>query len=239
MIRLDDLCVNGYKIYQDDTAFRFGTDAVLLAWFAGLKKFANAFDLCTGNGVIPILLSVHTCAKRIEGIDIDENAVKLAKKSTEYNKLEDILYFHTGDIKDIPTEKKLLQNYFDLVTANPPYMTKDSGAVCEGVKGKARTELFCNTNDVMNAAKYLLKNGGRLSIINKPDRLTDTLYSMRENGLEPKRLLFVCPRINSKPELMLVEAIKGGKAGIDCMAPLIIYGDDGQYTDELKKIYGK
>ncbi|MBO5037628.1 MAG: methyltransferase [Clostridia bacterium] len=237
-VRLDDLCINGYKIYQDDCGFRFGTDAVLLAWFAGNKKFAKAADLCAGNGVISVILSTHNCCKEARGYEIDEGPFNLSKMTAEYNKITDKVSFYLRDIRNTETDGTFPSAYFDLVTANPPYMTENSGLVSEA-RGTARTELTCTVNDVVNAANVLLKNGGRFCMINKPDRLTDAMCIMREKKIEPKRLMFVSARNGKKPELFLIEGIKQGKPGLYCEPTLEIYGSDGAYTETLNKIYGR
>ena len=237
-IRLDDLCINGYKIYQDDAGFRFGTDAVLLAWFAGRKKFAKTADLCSGNGVIPVILSTHFCCKEARGYEIDCNQVELAEMTAHYNKIDDKVVFFRRDIRNTDADDAFLHEYFDLVTANPPYMTKNSGMVSESL-GHARTELTCGLADVVFAAKVLLKNGGRFCMINKPERLTDAFCIMRENKIEPKRLAFVSASKGKKPELFLTEGIKGGKSGLFCEPLIEIYGPDGKYTETLEEIYGR
>lgn len=237
-IRLDDLCINGYKIYQDDAGFRFGTDAVLLAWFACQKKYVKAADLCSGNGVIPVILSTHSCCKEARGYEIDFNQVELAKMTAKYNKIEDRVSFFERDIRKTDADDCFLHGYFDLVTANPPYMTKNSGLV-SGSLGSARTELTCGIDDVVFAAKALLKHGGRFCMVNKPERLTDALYIMRNNKIEPKRLAFIAAQQGKKPELFLIEGIKGGKPGLHCEPLIEIYGSDGKYTEKLKEIYGR
>jgi tRNA1(Val) A37 N6-methylase TrmN6 len=237
-IRLDDLCINGYKIYQDDAGFRFGTDAVLLAWFAGIKKFTNSADLCSGNGVIPVILSTHACCKEARGYEIRKDQVELAKMTAKYNGIDDKVSFFVRDIRKISADEAFPCAYFDLVTVNPPYMTENSGFVSKDL-GFARTEITCGLCDVINAAVVLLKNGGRFCMVNKPDRLTDAICLMREKKLEPKRLVFVSPRCGKKPELFLIEGIKNGKPGLFCEPVLEIYGKDGKYTDTLEKIYGR
>ncbi|MBE6895856.1 MAG: SAM-dependent methyltransferase [Ruminococcaceae bacterium] len=238
-VRLDDLCVNGYKIYQDDCGFCFGTDAVLLAWFAGNKKFTKTADLCAGNGVISVILSTHNCCKEARGYEIAQGPFELSKMTADYNKITDKVSFYLRDIRNTAVDETFPAGYFDLVTANPPYMTENSGLVSEGIKGSARTELTCTLSDVVKAASVLLKNGGRFCMINKPDRLTDAICAMREKKIEPKRLMLVSPRCGKKPELFLIEGIKQGKAGLFCEPTLEIYGPDGKYTETLNKIYGK
>ncbi len=237
-IRLDDLCINGYKIYQDDCGFRFGTDAVLLAWFAGSKKFAKTADLCSGNGVISVILSTHSCCKEARGYEIDKEPFDLSVKTAEYNQITGKVSFYQRDIRNLDTDESFPKEYFDLITSNPPYMTVDSGFISNS-HGSARTELSCTLNDVVNAADVLLKNGGRLCMINKPERLTDAVCIMREKKIEPKRLMLVSTKRGKKPELFLIEGIKRGNPGLFCEPVLEIYNEDGTYTETLNMIYGR
>ncbi|MDF2685385.1 MAG: trmNF [Clostridia bacterium] len=236
-IRLDDLHLNNLKIYQNTEGFCFGTDAVLLSWFASKKKFNNAVDLCTGNGVVPLLLSVNSCFKTAIGVEIQEAQVSLANESVALNNLQDKIKIINGDVKDI---KNLLPSCnVDLVTVNPPYSPSGSGFIAQGAKSLARAEIFCTLKDVISAAAYLLKSGGRFCIVHKPERMVDIFYTMRESGIEPKTLLLVIPRKGKEPVLILTEGKKDGKPGVVVEKPLFIYEEDqgNIYTKELKEIY--
>ncbi len=238
MIRLDDLHLKGLKIYQQTEGFCFGTDAVLLAWFAAEKKFSDAVDLCSGNGIIPILLSARSRYARIQGVEISGEQASLAEKSFEYNGLTDRLSMIHADLRDVASLKYLPAAAFDLVTANPPYSPDGAGFVSPGSKGAARTELTCTAADIAHAAKYLLKNSGRLCMINRPERLADVICSMRGATIEPKRIMYVAPRPGAKPMMMLVEGIKGGKSGVFTAPTLEITDKNGLYTPLLCEIYG-
>jgi tRNA1Val (adenine37-N6)-methyltransferase len=236
-VRLDDLNLNNLKIYQNTEGFCFGTDAVLLSWFASKKKFYNAVDLCTGNGVVPLLLSVNPCFRTAAGVEILKEQTDLANESVVLNNLQNKIKIINGDVKDI---KNLLPSAnADLVTVNPPYSASGSGLVAKGVKSLARTEISCTLQDVVSAASYLLKNGGRFCIIHKPERMTDIFCTMRQYGIEPKTLLLVIPRKGKEPVLILVEGKKDGKPGITVEKPLFIYEENqgSIYTGELKEIY--
>lgn len=237
MIRLDELNIKNYKIYQDSDSFCFGTDAVLLSWFAGAKKFTQAVDLCSGNGIIPVLLSVHTCVKKITAVELQQSQSELSRRTVEYNSLGGIIDILNADLREIKPARLLENAECDLVTVNPPYMPDNTGFISEGGRGLARTELSCSLEDVLEASAYLLKNSGRLCMINRPDRLTDIFCSMRSFMLEPKRLLTVSSTEKKPPVLVLIEAVKGGKSGIVIEQPLFIHAPDGSYTERVKKIY--
>ena len=238
MIRLDDLCLNGLKIYQQTDGFCFGTDAVLLAWFAGEKKFSSGIDLCGGNGIIPLLLSVRPCCRKIVGVESDPEQADLARKSFEYNGLSDKLRSEQADLRQIYDDPRFSPGKADLVTVNPPYFSPESGKVSQGKKAQARSEISCTLDDVCKAAAYLLKNSGRLCMINRPERLTDIFSAMKNNGIEPKRTRFVCSRAGAAPVLVLAEGIKGGKSGVSVQPQVEITDSEGKYTRILNEIYG-
>ena len=237
MIRLDDLQVGGLKIYQDSDSFCFGTDAVLLAWFSSVKKFTNIVDLCSGNGIVAILLSRFKCFKSGFSVELNDAQALLCKKSFEINHLEDKLQVLNSDLRCIRKEKLLPSGKFDLVTVNPPYSSVGSGAVSEGSKGVARTELECTLKDIAEQSSFLLRQGGRLCVVHKPERLSDMVLEFHKTGLELKRLRMVCSRAGESPSMILAEFIKQAKSGVNIEAPLIIYKEDGSYTDTINMIY--
>lgn len=239
MIRLDDLHIGGLKIYQDSDSFCFGTDAVLLAWFAGSRKFAAAADLCSGTGIVPILLSRHKCMKTAVCVELDVRQAELVRISVAYNGLEDKISVKNCDLRLIKSEKLLENAVCDLVTANPPYSALNTGFVSAGAKGSARTELCCTVADIAAQSAYLLKNGGRLCVVYKPERLCDLICACREEKLELKRLQTVSARMGGCPVMILAEFIKRGRSGTVIEPPLVIYNENNEYTDVLNKIYGR
>lgn len=236
-IRLDDLHINGLKIYQNTEDFCFGTDAVFLAWFASKKKFYNVCDLCCGNGIIPLLLSANTACRSINGVEISKEQADLAVKSIILNKLEHKINIINGDVRQI---KNLLPSAsFDLVTVNPPYSAGGSGFTAEGGKSFARAELCCTLHDIIFASAYLLKNGGRLCIVHKPERTADIFCTMRQNGIEPKILTLVIPKQGREPVFILIEGKKDAKPGMVIEKPIFIYenSENNEYTQQVKEIY--
>lgn len=234
--RIDDLHRNGYMIIQDSKNFCFGADAVLLTGFVNIKKGETVLDLGTGTGVIPILLEAKTEGKHFTGIDIQADSVDMAKRSVLMNELENKINIDLGDIKNLDSIYKL--SSFDVVTSNPPYMNKGGGIVNEySPKAIARHEILCNLEDIIRGTSKILKSSGRFYMIHKPHRLTDIFVTLRKYNLEPKRLRLVCSHIDKQPNMVLVEAIRGGKPMLKIESNLIIYKDDGSYTDEIIKIY--
>lgn len=234
--RIDDLHRNNYKIIQNTKGFCFGQDAVLLSGFAKVRKGEKVLDLCTGTGIIPILLEAKTEGSYFAGIEIQPQCAAMAKRSVELNNLNNKVDIIEGDINKI--EEYFLPQCFDVVTCNPPYMKVGTGAYCDNSpKALARHEILCNIDDVFKAANKVLKFGGRLYMVHRPERLVDIFYSARSRAIEPKTLRLVVPYEGKEPNIVLIEFVKGGKAALNIKENMIIYNSDNSYTDEVRKIY--
>ncbi|MBI6873161.1 tRNA1(Val) (adenine(37)-N6)-methyltransferase [Clostridium aciditolerans] len=235
---LDDLQLKGICVIQKKDAFRFGVDAVLLANFAKVKKGARVIDLCSGTGIIPFILAGKTDAANIIGIEIQEPMVDMAKRSVEFNKLQHRLEFINKDLKDIEFLKKLPK--VDVVTVNPPYKLKNSGIInMNDENAIARHEICCTLEDVIKAAKGVLKDNGRIYMIHRPDRLADIICTMRQYKIEPKLIRMIQPNFKKAPNMVLVEGQNNGGTFLKWEAPLCIYNIEGGYTEEIDKIYGR
>lgn len=234
--RIDDLHRNGYTIIQDPKKFCFGIDAVLLSDFAKAKKDEIVFDIGTGTGIIPILMSAKTSAKKYFAIDIQQESVDMARRSIKLNKLTDKIEVFHLDIKKV--FEKFEKNSINVVTSNPPYMNMGGGLINEyDAKAIARHEIFCNLDDIVKATSLLLKPNGRFYMVHRPNRLCDIICTLRNYKLEPKTIRFVQPYENKEPNMVLIESIKNGKAFMKILPNLIVYNKDKQYTDEINRIY--
>ncbi len=235
--RFDDLERNGYEIIQNRDKFCFGMDAVLLSGFAKVKRGGRLIDLGTGTGILPILISAKTGGEHFTGLEIQSESVDMARRSVIHNGLEKRIDIIEGDIREADVLFDAAS--FDTVVSNPPYMAGGRGIPNpDSPKAIARHEILCTLSDVARAASYLLKEGGSFFMVHRPSRLPDIFEEMRKNRLEPKRLRFVHPHTDKKPSMVLLEARKGGKAELKCEKPLIIYGEDGKYTEEIREEYG-
>ncbi len=235
--RIDDLQINNLYIKQDTTAFCFGTDAVLLANFAEPKKNAEILDIGTGNGIIPILLSAKTSAKKITGLEIQHNSAELAKENIELNNLSSLINIIEGDIKD---ENVLPSACFDYITCNPPY--KKVGTGLENPKDTlaiARHEIMCTLEDIIKASSRLLKSKGKIALVHKPERTAEIIYTMKKHRIEAKKMLPVYPREGEKPCLILIEGVKDGGAEISILPPLYVYDKNGNYSVNISDLYNK
>ena len=236
--RLDDLEIKGYQIIQNPEKFCYGMDAVLLSGFANIKRGENVLDLGTGTGIIPILLEAKTEGKHFTGLEIQPESADMATRSVQYNHLEEKISIVTGDIKD--ASNIFGASSFDVVTTNPPYMIDDHG-LKNGADAKtiARHEVLCTLDDILMQSNRILKQGGRFYMVHRPFRLAEIFSKMVTYGIEPKRMQLVYPYINKEPNMVLIEGYKGGKSRITIEKPLIVYNQDGSYTDDILVIYGK
>ena len=235
--RIDDLQRNHYKIIQDPERFCFGMDAVLLSGFARAKEGDRVLDLGTGTGIIPILMEAKTQAAHFIGLEIQRESADMAARSVSLNHLEGKIEIVTGDIKEAVSLFGAAS--FDVVTCNPPYMTEHHGLTNpEAPKAIARHELLCTLEDVISQAARLLKPGGNFYMVHRPFRLVDIITLLRTYGVEPKRMKMVYPFVDKEPNMVLIEANRGGRPRLSVEKPLIVYKEPGAYTDEIYDIYG-
>lgn len=233
--RIDDLQMKGLKLIQDTTGFCFGIDAVLLANFAKVKKGANVCDLGTGTGIIPILIAGKSEAKNIVGVEIQEEVYEMATRSVKLNDLDDRVKIVNADIKTIDTELEV--HGYHVVTSNPPYMHEGGIKNPNDKKMISRHEVKCTLEDVIRAASRLTMPKGKFFMIHRPIRLVDISTLGRKYNLEPKQIQFVHPRAGKAPNLVLVEFVKDGRPELKILDPLYVYGEDGNYTQQIRDIY--
>ena len=235
--RIDDLQIKGYRLIQSSRGFCFGMDAVLLSDYAHIRKGAVVMDLCSGTGVIPILLAARYETGRISGIEYQAYYADMAMRSVRMNGLDDRICISQGDVRQV--KEAYPQGTFDYVTCNPPYMTGDHGLTNKDPeKAIARHEICCSLTDVVSAAKWLLKPAGHFIMVHRPFRLAEILSCLKEYKLEPKRMRLVYPYLDKEPNMVLIDAVKGGRQRITVEPPLIVYRKNGAYTEEIHKIYG-
>lgn len=235
--RIDDLQRNGYRIIQKKKGFCFGMDAVLLSGFARVKEGEVAVDLGTGTGIIPILLEAKTEGKHFTGLEIQEEVAEMASRSVALNGLQDRVAIVRGDIKE--ASQLFGKASFDVVTSNPPYMNDQHGLKNpQEMKAISRHEVLCTLDDVCREAAALLKPGGRFYMVHRPHRLAEIISALKEYKLEPKRMKLVHPFIDKDANMVLIEAVRGGRSMMKVEAPIIVYKEPGVYTDEIYTIYG-
>lgn len=247
--------LNGYQIYQDTERFQFGIDAVLLADFASggragdggkssIKAGEKVIDLGTGTGIIPLLmagrLSSKTsglCEPAFTGLEVQKDSADMAVRSIALNGLEKKIQIVNGDLRKV---KELFDCHsFNAVTCNPPYMI-DTHGQGNGLDAMtiARHEVLCTLEDVVAAADYLLAPHGSFFMIHRPFRLPEIFSSLEKHKMEMKRMRLIMPFAGKEPNMVLIEARKNAKRRLTIEPPLIVRNDDGEYTVEIRQIYG-
>lgn len=235
--RIDDLQRNGYRIIQNPDKFCFGMDAVLLSGFARAKEGSRVLDMGTGTGIIPILLAAKTGAAHLIGLEIQEESADMARRSVALNGLEKKIAIVTGDIKEAGDLFDAAS--FDVITCNPPYMIGQHGLVNpEDAKAVARHEILCTLEDVIGQAARLLRPGGNFFMVHRPFRLAEIMTLLCQYKLEPKRMQMVHPFVDKEPNMVLIEANRGGNPRMKVEKPLIIYREPGVYMPEIYDLYG-
>ena len=218
--RVDDL-QNGFYVIQNQNKFCFGMDAVLLSGFARIRKGDHVLDMGTGTGIIPILLKSKTKGEHFTGLEIQEECADMATRSVQYNGLESAVDIVCGDIKEAAGIFGAAS--FDVVTSNPPYMIGAHGLQNPYMaKAIARHEVLCTLEDVVSQASKVLKDRGRFFMVHRPFRLAEIFSVLTRYKLEPKRMQLVYPYIDREPNMVLIEALKGGNSGITVEKPLIV-----------------
>ncbi len=237
--RLDYLLAEDLRIIQSPSVFSFSLDAVLLARFAYVPlKRGTIVDLCTGNGAIPLFLSART-ESRIIGVELQPRLAHMARRSVAYNELESRIEIIEGDVKDMPMQ--LGFEKYDVVTCNPPYFPAHemSDKNISEHMAIARHELHLTLDEAVLTASQLLKQGGKATFVHRSGRLIDLIAAMRANRLEPKRIRLVYPKAGKEANTLLIEGIKDGKPDLKILPPLVVYGEDGEYTEEVRELlYG-
>ena len=235
---LDDLERKGYRIIQAGSVFKFGMDAVLLSDFASVKPGGRALDLCSGTGIVSLLMHARMPEASYVGLEINPICVDMAGRSAAINGLGDQIRYVEGDVKQVTSYFE--RNSFDTVTCNPPYMASGSGLTGPSDwKAVSRHEILLDIGDVAAAASAMLPDRGSFFMVHRPFRLGDIFRALQEHGLEPKVMRFVHPFQDAEPNMVLIEAKKGAGSFLKVLSPLVVYEEKGKYSREILKIYGK
>ena len=235
--RIDDLQRGGLRVIQRADAFRFGTDAVLLADFAAPRRHDRVCDLGTGTGIIPLLLYARENTISADAVEIQPDMADMAARSMAMNGLNEKIRVLPGDLRSIRT--LLPHARYDLVTCNPPY-GKAGGTLLnpDASKRLARHEESCAIEDVACAAAWLLQTGGRLCCVFPAARMIELSDAMRKYRMAPKRIRMVHSRVEKAAHLCLMEGMLDARPGLIIEPPLVIYDENNAYTPELRRIYG-
>ncbi len=234
--QLENLGNNTFVCVSKDHTF--GTDAIALAHFSAPKKNTVACDLGSGCGIIPMLFCRDGLCRSVTAVEIQENACRQIEKAIGINSLQEKFSVVNHDLRTI-TENDIKLYSFDLVTMNPPYKAPGAGKTSLSESALiARHEIMCVFDDVTKAAVKLLKFGGRLCVCHRPERLADVICSMRENGIEPKRVRMLVHTVGKSACLVMVEGKKGASSGVVIEPDMILRNEDGTYTEKALSMYG-
>lgn len=235
--RIDELQRNGYRIIQDPGKFCFGMDAVLLTGFARAGETDRLLDMGTGTGIIPLLMEAKYHCAHLTGLEIQPESADMAARSVAMNGLSEKIDIVNGDIKEADILFKSAS--FDCITCNPPYMIGRHGLTNpDAPKAIARHELLCTFEDVAAQTAKLLKPGGRFFLVHRPFRLAEIMATLVKYRLEPKRMQLVYPYVDKEPNMVLIEAVRGGRPRMTVEKPLIVYRKQGVYMPEIHDVYG-
>ena len=230
-LSIDEIGFGGLKLKQDDGAYRYGVDAVLLADFTRCGPSDRVMDLGTDTGVVPLILLAKYGPESVVGLEIRPEAAALARGNAELNGMQ-------GDVKAV---KELFpRGSFSVVCSNPPYFEEGRGLKCsDGARQTARSESSAKLADFMEASAWLLPKGGSFYLVHRPSRLVDILSEGRAVGLEAKELRMVLPHSGEAANLVLIRFVKGGGRELRILPDLVVRQADGSYTEEMRTIYGQ
>lgn len=232
-------------IYQQSGVFSYGTDAVLLSAYAADKMLFSSsrtlFDLCSGTGIIGLSLLDHFRSKNalsVTGIEINKDACDISSMSACESSLSDFYSVSCSDIKDIP--KNFSPDIADYITVNPPYMTSNCGFKCaDDYKNIARHEILCNLEDIFKSAFHLLKSGGSMFVVYRPERLSTLFAAAKKCRFEIKQMTFVHSIEGKESRLVLCRAQKNAKEGLLISRPFVMQKSDGSYTQDYINVRDK
>ncbi len=229
--------IKDIHIRQHRDGYRFSMDAVLLASFVDMKVIKHAADFGAGSGVVGLLLARRYRDVNMTLIELQKGLFELAKENVRINRLKSRVKTLCADIRELGGSLKGL----DLIVSNPPFRKTLSGKLSKGKeKAIARHEVEITLPELLRAASASLRPRGRFCVVYLPERLVELIDECRKAGLEPKRLRFVHGRPEAEARMVLVEAVKQGRAALRVEPPLFVYEGRGQtYTAEVQAMYGE
>ncbi len=216
---LDSLLIDDFKIVQNVHFYRFTSDSVLLSRFAKAKAGDNVADFCAGSGIVGLhFYALHqNLTKSVTFFEMQPELHEMSKKTIVLNGLEDKFTAVNCKVQEIDGK---YNEKFSLILCNPPY-EKGGFENKDYKKAVCRKELFLSLSELASAASKCLKFGGRFALCHRADRLAEVVYTLHAHGLETKRLQLVQGSKTAAPYLVLIEAVKGGKAGVTVLPSIV------------------
>lgn len=232
--------IRDIRLYQPRRGYRFSVDSLLLFNFVNLPWAKSIADLGAGSGIVGILLAKKYPGARVTLFEIQRHLFELALKNIEINFLERHVTAINLDMKEIPILYQSLKSSFDIVVSNPPFRKIRSGRINpKEEKAIARHEIAIDLTNLIAAADFLLRPKGRVFLIYHPSRLSEVIVELKKKGIEAKRLQFVHSNILTEAKMVLIEGVKGGRIGMKVERPFSIYTKDGEYSEEMRSVYGE
>lgn len=234
--KLDELFDGRIRIIQKKAGYRFSLDAILLAHFAAARPAASIIDLGTGSGIVPLILARKEETAKIVGVEVQPGLADMARRTIALNGLADRVSIVQDDMRELT--RSYPPSSFDLVVSNPPYYPLDNGRINpDEEKAIARHEIKATVKDIIRVSNYLAASTGSVLIIFPAKRLIDVLTAFMASGLKPRALRIIYSQMSGEAKLVMVEGCKVGNPELEIAEPFIIYGADGEYSEEMKKIY--
>ncbi len=235
-IELHELFNGRLNLYQTKKGYRFSIDSILLGHFASKKATGKVADLGTGSGVLSVILARQPKVVSIIGIEIQKELAKLAEKNISHNNCQEKVKIKCADIKEV--SEVFSPESFDTVITNPPFYSLGSGRINpDSENAIARHEIKGTLDDFIACSSYLLTTGGNFFSVYRPARLADLVSEMRKNRIEPKAFQFVHPNKTEPANIVLVEGIKGAGTETKILPPLMLYKEDGEYTEQANAVF--
>ena len=233
---VDRLGYNGLQIIQNPEKFKFTIDAFLLTGFINPSPKDRLMDLGAGSGVLSLLIGGPKQVDSVWGLEIQPELAEMARRNVALNGLEAKVQILTGDLRDLPTELRL--NSFDYVITNPPYYPTGKGVIPENqALAMAKFEISCKLEDVIIAAKRLVKGNGKFVLIYPTGRLTELIITLERHNLMPKKICFIHSKPGVKSNLFLLEARPGVGREVEILSPVIVSNQNGEYSEQMDRIF--
>lgn len=230
----DDFLKGQLKLYQPVNGPRYTMDTLALAGFTRAKKTDRVAELCSGTGAASLTLAWRQGCS-VWGLEIDRRLVDMSRQSAALNGLD--VTFDQGDLCNLAS---LPANRFHKVMVNPPYEEQGQGMACAQPEFScARQGSHCSLEQVINAVRRLLVNGGVGTFVMRVNRLVDLLCLCRAKGLEPFELCMLGSKQGKKPYAALVAARRDGGVHLTVRPELWIYDSAGQMTPRFAALYEK
>lgn len=234
--RLENLECNGLMLIQSKSGYCFTSDSVLIANKANVRTGDRVVDLGTGSGVIATLIAGKHKVKAVVGVEIQPRLADMARRSVRYNKLEEKITIVNADM--VGVERTIGRDY-DVVITNPPYEKTVPNKEEPSEDDICKCEIKVTVEQTVECAAKLLKFGGLFYIINKSRRLADVICAMRDNLIEPKKIWFIQPKQSKEIDTFIVEGKKNAGSGLILPRPIIVYEEDGTFTEFSRRLYNK